>query len=498
MAEQQVGHQVGHPAERQGERADVLVIGGGASGTLLCAQLLRQARGPLRVVWVDRAGAFSRGLAYGAAEPWHLLNVPAANMSALPDVPGHLLSWCQAAGVAAGPTTFVPRLEYGRYLGALLEEAEAQGRAAGALLVRRRAEVASLTVEGDGTVRAELAGGEGPARLQATVAVLAPGNARPDDPRVADPDGVLASPAYVRSPWQPEALDRLPREAPVLLLGTGLTMADVVLSLRARGHRGPLLALSRRGLLPRVHAPPAPPRPPALPEGGSLRQLLRAFRQEVRQEVARAGEGAWRPVLDGLRPRTAALWQGLSPADKRRFLRHVRAYWEVHRHRLPPPVHEALEGMRQAGQLQVRAGRLTRLARLAPAPGGAGGAGGAGGGVALTFRTKGGRGAEETLEGAALVNCTGPTTDVRRLDTPLLAWLMDAGLARADRLGLGLDTQAGALVGRDGAPSQSLFALGPLRRAELWETTAIPEIRVQAQALAAALLGHLGVEPPRG
>lgn len=458
---------------------DVLITGGGASGTLLAAQLLRQARTPLRVLWVDRTGGFTRGLAYGAAEPCHLLNVPAANMSGLAESPGHLLAWREREHGSVEPGEFLPRLDYGRYLAALLEEACA-GAAPGVRLERLRAEVVGLReLEGGaqgGWVEAELASGE---RLRARLGVLAPGNSAPEPPRVPD-GGAFGTGRYVATPWRPAALDRLPRGAPLLLLGTGLTMVDVVLSLRARGHTGPLHALSRHGLLPQVHAPPAPrpglPPLTALPEGRSLRTLVRAFREEVE----RAGPDGWRPVLDGLRPRTAALWQGLSREDRRRFLRHVRAYWETHRHRLPPQVAGLLQALQAQGQLRVEAGRLVRVAPLED-------------GLRITWRPRGER-TERSLDVAALINCTGPATDVRRLDTPLLGQLLEAGLARADAYGLGLETRAGALVGTGGRPSPRLFALGPLRRAELWESTAIPEIRVQARALASTLLRTLGAE----
>ncbi|HWY24061.1 MAG TPA: hypothetical protein VNX47_04035, partial [Nevskia sp.] len=64
-----------------------------------------------------------------------------------------------------------------------------------------------------------------------------------------------------------------------------------------------------------------------------------------------------------------------------------------------------------------------------------------------------------------------------------------------DALGLGLLTDAqGALLDRDGQASTWLYTLGPARKGQLWETTAVPEIRVQAQALARRLLQLEGAD----
>lgn len=446
-------------------RVEILIVGGGASGTLLAIQLLRHAAGPLRVAWIDEAGSFARGLAYGAAEPFHVLNVPALRMSAFPDRPRHLLEWCSRAGIPAAPGDFLPRRTYGSYLEETLEEAE-RGAAPSVSLVRRRARMRRILRAGEEwEARFDLG-----AAIRARHVVLACGNFPSAVPSCVDPAALES----VLSPWDGAALDRLPRDADLLLLGCGLTMVDAVLSLRARGHRGRLLALSRHGLLPRLHAADALGSHAAFtpPAQATLRELVRA----VRARIAEAPDG-WHGVLDALRPHVPVLWQSLAPGDRRRFLRHVRAFWEVHRHRLPPGPAAAIGRLLERGTLEVRAGRLVRVAS---APGG----------IEVRWHPRGDP-RERTDRFAALINCTGPAVAVRHV--PLLQALIEDGVARRDPLGLGLAT-IGGVVARAERGEGRILAIGPLRRGELFETTAIPEIRVQAEELALGLLRLLRAE----
>ncbi|MCP3103749.1 FAD/NAD(P)-binding protein [Myxococcus sp. K15C18031901] len=465
------------------------IIGGGASGVLLAIHLLRHARAPLRVLLVERGEQVGRGLAYSTRSPCHLLNVPAARMGAFADDPEHFLRWLRRETPDTRPGDFVPRMRFGRYLQELLRETS-QASPSGARLEVLTADVVAVREDARG-VRLTLSDGD--ERL-AKVAVLAPGNAQPADLRVPD-GGLYASPRYVRSPWTEGALEGIGADDAVLLIGTGLTMVDTVLSLRARGHEGPMHALSRHGLLPHRHL--EEPSSAAVP---GTRDLLHALRdagldlepeaaravrlrplvRRVRQEVARAAlRGAdWRGVVDALRPVTVPLWRRLPLDERRRFLRHLRTRWEVHRHRMAPDVADGVDRLRAEGRLRVHAGRV-RGFELADD------------GVAVTFRPRG-EGREARLGVAHVVNCTGPEASLREQAHPLLGDLVDAGLARPDALGLGLATQGpGALVDARGQPSRRLFTLGPTRRGELWETTAIPEIRAQARELAERLVKQL-------
>ncbi|WNG39740.1 NAD(P)-binding protein [Archangium violaceum] len=450
---------------------DVLIVGGGASGTLLAAQLLRNASGPQRVALLERSGRVGPGLAYSTDSVSHLLNVPAGRMSAFPDDPEHFLRWMRRIEPGTSPGDFVQRRRYGQYLEAVLREAREKA-VPGVGLELLEGEAASLSHEGD-NVRLVLADGT---QLLARTVALAVGNALPADLPVPD-GGLYTSRRYIRSPWAEGALHRVQPHHSVLLIGTGLTMVDTVLSLAERNHEGRIHALSRHGLLPHVHRPGVVAGPPvSLSEPSRVRAVLRALRREARRST---DEGAdWRGVMDGLRPLTAPLWRGLPEPERRRFLRHLRAFWDVHRHRMAPGVHDILQQLQSAGVLRVHAARV-RGFQVTDA-----------GWVMARVRPRGVN-REATLRIQHVINCTGPDACIGRAH-PLLRGLMDAGLVQADALGLGLATDTeGALLDAEGRASSSLFALGPLRRGDLWESTAIPEIRVQALALSRRLLEQL-------
>ncbi|HWE23743.1 MAG TPA: FAD/NAD(P)-binding protein [Myxococcales bacterium] len=433
---------------------DVAIVGGGASGTLVAVQLLQKASGPFRIALIERTGTLARGVAYGSPEPFHLLNLPAAGMSAFPDRPDDFVRWSGAL-----PEAFVPRSVYGDYLAATLAEARARARP-GISLIVLGGEATSLSTTDDGLSLAFSDGVE----LSARVVVLALGNLPYLDP-IASKD-----PSYREAPWDAGALDGLSPDAPVLLLGTGLTMIDAALSLDSRGHRAPIHALSRHGLLPQAHGEVAAI--PHLRIGASgLRGVLRTVR------AAAGAANDWRPTVEGLRPITQRIWKRFSLADKRRFLRHVRPYWDVHRHRMAPVVAARIEQLVSEGRLLVHAGRLRSIERH--------------GEVAIVRHQPRGERREREFTVARIVNCTGPAMYLADMRHPLIASTLEQGLARADALGLGFATDRdGALLGN--APAR-LFTLGNLRRGDLWETTAVPELRAQAHAIAERLVRDLSL-----
>ncbi len=355
----------------------VAVIGAGFSGTLQAINLLRHD-GP-RATLIERSGRPGEGLAYGAAHPSHVLNVRAANMSAFPDDPGHFVRWLEARGTADAASAFVPRLTYGAYLRELLDEALAR---AGGRLALLRDTVADLEA-GPGSARLTMASGR---TLDADAAVLAVGNLPPHAPPGLDPDA-LSSTRYKGDPWDASVPEGLNDADTVLVIGTGLTMVDVVLLLDARGFGGRIVALSRRGLLPREHAPGAPFEPIGERPDTSASDLLR----RVRERGAKIG---WRGAVDELRPFTQAMWHNASTAERGRFLRHLRPWWDVHRHRLAPQVWRRLHAIIDRGQLEVVAGKTLGFEERPD-------------GVTVTWRRRGAD-AAETMTVQRIVNCTGP------------------------------------------------------------------------------------------
>ncbi len=449
----------------------VAVVGAGFSGVMTAVHLLRaRSTVPVRVVMINRSGVFARGVAYGTNSPAHLLNVPAGKMSAFPDDPGHFARFAQARDSSITPGTFVRRSIYGEYLEANLREAIATGTPN--TLEQVVAGVVSVEPDSGGvTVTTEF--GE---RVRADRAVLAVGNYPPANPPGL-PTHFLSCPRYVRDPWARGALATLEPASHVLLIGTGLTMYDVALDLHARGMMG-AIAISRRGLLPQSHDPsvaPAEPghRPAGIETLSTSLGFARAVRTQIRERANLGGD--WRQVIDSLRAITPALWQRLNMTERARFLRHLRPYWEVHRHRAAPEIWSAVERLRTAGWLAIRPGRLL-------------GAEEDSGGVSVSLAPRGGDRIERVRAGA-VVNCTGPATDVRTAGDLLLDDLFRKGLATADALGLGIEVaKDGAVLDRNGEPSRLLYYVGPLIRARDGEGTAVPELRVQASQVAQSVL----------
>jgi uncharacterized NAD(P)/FAD-binding protein YdhS len=445
----------------------VAVVGAGASGTLLAAQLLRA--GSARVVLIERGDRAGRGVAYGTGFAGHLLNVPAASMSGLPDDPEHFLRYARRHhDPATEPTTFVPRLVYGAYLESLLSESDRLA-APGASLLRRQGEVVDIAA-GAGARPWLLTFADG-FREPADRVVLALGNLPPRDPAPASGSWPDDPARYIADPWREGALEGRAPGAP-LLVGTGLTMVDIALQLQAQAPGQRIIALSRGGLLPHAHraggAPPSEGMP--IPEPTpSLLELLRFVRTAA--VVAEVGGGDWRDAVNALRPFTSELWAALPRGEQRRFVDRLARFWDVHRHRLAPQVATAVHELRASGGLTLVSGRIRAVRAVAD-------------GVEVSVRQRE-SGRTRTLRAASVVNCTGPDGNVLAGGSRLLAALCAAGTTCPHPLGLGLDTASdGALRDARGRESETLFAIGPLRRGELWESTAVPEIRAQAQALA--------------
>lgn len=428
-------------------RTEIVIIGAGFSGTVLAVQLLRHEG--VRVTLVDRRSEAARGLAYSTAQPNHLLNVRAARMSAFPDDPDHFVRWLRRRGLG-GPADFVPRRSYGAYLEDMLAEARAQ---AGGRL--KFVTAAAIDVEtGGNRPRVQLDDGRA---LDADRVVLALGN-QPPAPVL---DGATLAPGfYANDPWATGLGEGLTEDDTVLLIGTGLTMIDAAVALVDDGFRGRIVAVSRRGLLPRGHAEgTAPPWRHVYPLHLPLSGLLR----EVRERAEGIG---WRAAIDELRPVTGELWRGADDATRARFLRHLRPWWEVHRHRIAPAIADRIDVLKATGRFEAVASRIVGVTGTGPA-------------VQVSLRLRG-TAFPRTVKVARIVNCTGPGPIAGAAD-PLLRRLLAKGAVHADRQGLGI------AVDDLGEAAPGLSAIGPIARGRDWEMTAVPELRTAAAGLAAHL-----------
>jgi uncharacterized NAD(P)/FAD-binding protein YdhS len=413
------------------------------------------------------AGGLARGLAYGTQSDAHLLNVPAGRMSAFSDRPDDFLDYLKRHNIAADGGSFVARKHYGAYLRATLDDAISRKNpddafnaiAAQVIGIVRVDDVFHVTLDDGHT-------------LTADQVVLALGNFAPADLPFADKT-FFSSSRYVRDPWAANAFANVDLSQPVLCIGTGLTMFDVTLTLdklaQQRGHALHLIAISRHGLWPHAHrehtdAPTFAHAPDALrdPACATARAYLRAVRNEV-DRLAPLGVD-WRDVIASIRPMTAALWQRLTQIEKRRFLRHLRAWWDVHRHRAAPNIAKHLAQLAVSGTITSNAARILHFRETDA-------------GVDVELIRRGQR-TSETIRVGTVINCTGPSSSIAH--EPLLATLAARGVLRADELRLGIE------VGDDFQLQPNLFYVGPLLKARDWEASAVPELRTYAEKCAEA------------
>ncbi|WP_117192631.1 FAD/NAD(P)-binding protein [Rhizobium terrae] len=452
---------------------DVAVVGSGFSAIALTINLLRFLPSSASIAVVGDDPGFGRGTAYRTEFYLHRLNVPAARMSAFPDRPDDFVEWLRRQGRAVFAEDFASRGDYGLYLrdtlASLLRPRE---RRAHVDFIKAKA-TACVECERDGLVFCLDNTGE----LKARNVVLALGVGNADLPLPATRIDRDVHSRIVENPWRLGWLSRVGREDEICIFGSGLTMIDQVLSLRAQGHRGRIHVLSRRGLVPHAHPlRRAAPVPPELAESREISALLHALRRQ-----ARAGAD-WRGVVDGLRPQTQALWQSLSRDQRSRFLRHALAWWNIHRHRIAPDVSARFDALLKDGTVTVHAGFLQSLDRE-------------GEGAGIRYRK---RGTKEIVSFRAdwIVNCTG----MERAGighSPLLRAMRDREMIAMDDLGLGISVDAQSrVVDPQGKPQPGLFAAGALTAGQFWEITAVPDIRVQAKALAETIAGDIARNLP--
>jgi uncharacterized NAD(P)/FAD-binding protein YdhS len=457
----------------------VAIIGGGFCGTMAAVNLLRLSNSPLHVVIINCGSPLGRGVAYGTRRAEHLLNVAARNMSAFADRPNHLLEWLRTRSEFADINDaelreqFIPRKLYGDYLQGLLfwhtqnprhpetRLSIVQGQA---LDVVPTAERVAIIVQHQPTLESDLV-------------LLATGNPQPGDlPAAAE---VIEHPRYVANPWAPiNFLNVDPREN-VILLGAGLTMVDAFLTLSELGWQGAISAVSRTGLMPLSHFQgiPYPDFPPADPTKLGL-EGLKKLMEEHCQRLRDRGENP-AIVVDKLRPFTQRVWQSFNREEKELFCRELRTRWNVMRHRIPSTVHERLTAAMSTGKLQVVKGRI---------------AGMSGRDAQIEVRVEG-AGPDRpttTLQAGWVINCTGPQESYRNSTSLLFQKLLDRGLVQVDDMDMGIRVESRfQVVDGGGYPSSFLYAIGPLLKGSFWETTAVPELRVQAQGAAGSMLAAL-------
>lgn len=449
----------------------VVIIGGGLSGTLTLLKLLGQADAAVRVTLVERdLRRVGRGVAYQREYQSQLLNVRAGHMSLYPERPDHFVRFVAASDFRQPDTVpleqcFVPRALFGDYLAHELRTTVAAYAERAALVTGEAVAVTPVANRFVVTLR----DGES---LRADAVVFAPGNSPPGHACTLSA-ATLDDPAYIDNPWQQGIFDTLEHNRDIVVLGAGLTAVDHIVSLHQRGHRGTIHVVSRRGWWPAEHRVPgaASWHEPALFAAAAHPRTL--FRH-LRQVIAAHDAAPWTDLVDALRPYVNRIWQGWSRDAKRMFLRHLRPLWEIHRHRVPAELRAILRRMERSGQLRVHAGRILEVAREE-------------GRFAVRLSPRAG-GSPVTIAGDMVVNCIGPEMHWRKVAQPLVETLMAHNLVSIDPLAMGLRADSAGRSVVDGEYAlKNFFLIGPVRKGELWETTALREIREQASAIVDAL-----------
>lgn len=446
----------------------VAIVGAGYSGTALAINLFRKKR-PFDIVLIDRSKNFGRGVAYSTPYSYHLLNVPAGKMSALDDDPDHLVRWLaenkpgQEFSDSGEPIEkqFVPRNIFGQYLESLLEQTKNPSDM-GTRLRRLRAEVTSIEKSSDQWTLRFSEGKE----EKVDAVVLATGNEAPK-PFFKD----LPEDRALNNPWNWDILRSLAKKgpSPIMIIGTGLTMVDVALTLSDEGYEGKILALSRRGLTPRRHLWNVVPT--SFDVDLSDISSPEAVFDQIWQHLSKNPTEDWRAVIDSLRPHTQTIWKHWSQEGKETFLKKYRPYWDVRRHRIAPEIAQKLNELLQRERLEIISGRIKDVFEKNANE------------LAVVYETSGRLKNVEERVLSGIINCTGPNNNLKEI--PLLNSLLDAGVIRENNVGLCIDVDdEGAVLNAQGEAWNDLFAMGPLTKSQLWEIVAVPDIRGQAARLA--------------
>lgn len=430
---------------------DVVIVGGGCSAALLLLQLVEALPKGSHVAIIDASDMPTRGIAYRTRNTRHLLNVPAARMSAYPQKPEDFCNWLKASGKTFGNFDFVPRWTYGDYLEQRLAEATASQQPTLEWIKGTASGIEQVPGPHETKYVVQIAGHEPVAGRNCILAVGTPVSEWPSIFRSA---GIKRADLLLVDPWKMQASSDVPKDSEVCVLGTGLTAADAVIELVTHSRPRKITMLSRHGLLSEVHKPELYLQPglsaPTLPL--RLRQVLRWVREGSRSTD-------WRRVVDALRPVTSQLWKGFTQFEKRQFLRHLRSHWDVARHRMAPQIREELDKLRSAGILEIVSGRVRKVEIQ-------------GDKVALSFHDR--SHSLRELHIARVVNCTG-FGDMAPPGS-LLAKLESGGLLKRSQIGFGFEV--------DSTRSPGFFLIGSLRLGELWESIAVPELRQQARQIA--------------
>ena len=439
---------------------------------MVAVHLLNNHDVPLSIILINSGYPLSKGLAYSSYSHKHLLNVRAKNMSAFPERPNHFVDWIKqhenfrVIDQVTLPDMFLPRNIYGQYLKDIFENA-----------IRKKPENVSISFVHDEAIDLEIKNEQAQIyfsvspSITADKIILATGNHLPANP-VIENQSFYSSKNYFANPWLHEAVNHPDTDKEILIIGNGLTMADVVIGLKEKNHQGKIYALSINGfdIVPHRAAQPYTKLFEELKPPYRLEKLLKLFSKHIHEYGAQGTE-----IIQSLRPLLQQIWLSWTVEEKRWFINHIRHLWEVSRHRLPMQIHEQIQQLIIDDKLEIIAGRICDITEDST-------------GITVRFRRKRDQ-KEYSIKVGRVINCTGPVTDITRMEREFFKNLLLRRLIRPDVLKLGVDaTQEGAVINADGITSENIYTLGSNLKGILWESTAVPELGLQAKNLADKLI----------
>jgi uncharacterized NAD(P)/FAD-binding protein YdhS len=451
---------------------DLAIVGGGAAGLILLANIFEKAQNPISVVMINAGYPTGKGIAYSTNNNNHLLNVRVSRMSAFTHDANHFTKW-----ILSNPTysdyhndnlaeRFVPRKMYGEYLDDLFQSLlNSENKNVNFNLIND--EVLNINRDGN-AFEIEL---KNATKINSKKVVLCTGNQPPTSvPGVPS----LQSEKVFINPWNEKATENIDHEKPVFIVGAGLTMVDTVISLIDQGFKNKIIVVSKHGAIPMSHpvvrvSVPHPEKAPA----SDIHEIYSELKSRIRSAIDHT---EWHePVLEAVRPFTQKIWQELPIEQKNRFLRHINHRWAKLRHRLPNEVHLLIQSLIDKGQIDLFAGKIVAVQENSSD---------------LTIRFFDKLSDKEiTVNAQRIINCIGPEGDFDKVENSLLKNMLSSGLIAKDPLALGFNaTGDGRLIDQAGNVQENLLTIGSGLRGILWESTAIPEIRVQAHEMANKVL----------
>jgi uncharacterized NAD(P)/FAD-binding protein YdhS len=461
----------------------IAIIGSGFSGTITAINLFRHATAfetPIKVLLIGPHDSFGKGLAYATEDDNLVLNVPIGNMSAFADKPDDFLNFCTSMDSSLISGAFVFRRIYGEYLKTRLDEIRSDNAIN---LVEIQDIVVDIRKNFHGFILKMQTG----IAIESDIVVLAFGHFQPRPLSEVLGGNVFGSDinheSFLDNPWNIRALDRLPFDRDVLIVGTGHTAIDSLFRLVSCPSARKIYLISRHGHIPNGHRKAGEfVKIPSLAtkvektvrnllaDTPTIRTLLSAIRKLAEQHVALGGN--WRDVINSLRQITPEIWRKLPSAERARFLRHVVYHWDVLRHRLAPVAIRRLESLITSGRVEIVAGRIKKLKSISESQD-----------LYATIKLRESDDLRELRIGS-IINCSGPNYDIYRIDSPLIKQLVEAGLLRQDEAKIGFSVDENYRC----SDAQNLYYIGPMLKAQYWEAIAVPELRMHAQKLSKILL----------